>query len=315
MEIAYVYTKVRSEFGKDVNPVFVDEGAQMLSNSEGFNGSIPADEAEEEPMVQSNPCSFTYDTALPMSETEMNTEKVIIKSTAMKFTEGGWPKEIDPEEKQDTKRFVTKAQKQEEYKDSVVMMAPIIERCMKQNGTTDIYEEYFEGKDAAGDHSSTPPSMKAIAVMKDPNNLKRSAQKIMWQPGSTTRMGVAYSIMSFQDKRFSMDRLSLLSYIWDVARPNNPERELKPPSAMTCLDFNPKQHDMIAAGCYNGLVTVFDLKQKRAASIGQSDIPTTHHDPVYDVKWINSKTGREFVSTATDGRMLYWDIANMTAPL
>jgi hypothetical protein len=29
---------------------------------------------------------------------------------------------------------------------------------MKQNGTTDIYEMYFEGK--AEDHSSTPPSAK-----------------------------------------------------------------------------------------------------------------------------------------------------------
>lgn len=314
MEIAYVYTKVRTEFGKDCKPVFVDEPADMLRNNEGFEGTIPADEVEEKPMVVRNPSFFTYDTGRPMSETEMNTEKVVIKSTGFSFVEGGWPKEILPDEKQDTKRFITKAQKQEEYKDSVVAMGPIIERCMKQNGTTDIYEEYYEGEEGE-DFSSTPPSMKAIAVMKDPNDLKRSAQKIAWQPGSRTRMGVAYAIMNFQDRRFSMERLSALSYIWDVSRPNAPERALKPPSALTCMDFNPKQHDMLAGGCYNGLVTVFDLKQKREASIGQSDIPTTHHDPVYDVKWINSKTGREFVSTATDGRMLYWDIANMTAPL
>ena len=142
----------------------------MLRNNEGFDGAIAGDEGEEEGMVVRNPSMYTFDTANPMSECEMNTEKVIIKSTAMKFgqgrDEGGWPKEVDPTEKQDTKRFITKACKQEEYKDSVMHMGPIIERCMKQNGTTDIYEEYYADlKDE--DHSSTPPSMKAIAVMKD----------------------------------------------------------------------------------------------------------------------------------------------------
>ena len=56
----------------------------------------------------------------------------------------------------DTNRFRKKAEKDEEYKSSVKYLAPIIERCMKQNNTIDIYEEYFEGVDA--DHSSEPPS-------------------------------------------------------------------------------------------------------------------------------------------------------------
>ena len=88
----------------------------------------------------------------------MNTDTVVIKSTAMKHIEGGWPKEVDPTEKQDVTRFVTKAQKQQEYKDAVLTMGPVIARCMKQNGTCDIYEGYFD--DVEDDHSSTPPSAK-----------------------------------------------------------------------------------------------------------------------------------------------------------
>ena len=88
----------------------------------------------------------------------MNTDTVVIKSTAMKHIEGGWPKEVDPTEKQDVTRFVTKAQKQQEYKDALLTMGPVIARCMKQNGTCDIYEGYFD--DVEEDHSSTPPSAK-----------------------------------------------------------------------------------------------------------------------------------------------------------
>jgi hypothetical protein len=39
-----------------------------------------------------------------------------------------------------------------------MQMGPILQKCMKQNGTTDIYEAYFE--DVEEDHSSTPPSAK-----------------------------------------------------------------------------------------------------------------------------------------------------------
>ena len=60
----------------------------MLRNNEGFDGAIAGDEGEEEGMVVRNPSMYTFDTANPMSECEMNTEKVIIKSTAMKFGQG-----------------------------------------------------------------------------------------------------------------------------------------------------------------------------------------------------------------------------------
>lgn len=81
---------------------------------------------------------------LARSETEVNTDTVEIKSTAIKHVEGGWPKEVDATEKQDVTRYVTKMQKQAEYKESVLTMGPIIEKCMRQNGTVDIYERYFD---------------------------------------------------------------------------------------------------------------------------------------------------------------------------
>lgn len=100
----------------------------------------------------------------------------------------------------------------------------------------------------------------------------------------------------------------------DITKPNEPERSLKPPSPLTCLAFNPKQHDNVCGGCYNGLVTVYDLR-KEASFVGASEIPESHHDPVYECFWISSKTGTQFVSTSTDGRLLYWDTKNLEKPV
>jgi dynein intermediate chain 2 len=39
----------------------------------------------------------------------------------------------------------------------------------------------------------------------------------------------------------------------------------------------------------------------------KSKVEVSHFDPIYDVVWINSKTGQECASVASDGRLLFWD--------
>ena len=94
----------------------------------------------------------------------------------MRHVEGGWPRDVDFTEQTDTNRFRKKAEKDEEYKGSVKYLGPIVARCMKQNNTIDIYQEYFEGVNS--DHSSEPPSARGLAVFRDPNDIKRSATSV-----------------------------------------------------------------------------------------------------------------------------------------
>lgn len=62
------------------------------------------------------------------------------------------------------------------------------------------------------------------------------------------------------------------------------------------LVFRIQSTDNLVGGSYNGLINFFDLR-KPGATIGQavpletSVIEKSHHDPVYDVFWISSKTG------------------------
>ena len=69
----------------------------------------------------------------------------MLKITSMRHVEGGWPKDVDPTEQADVTRFRKKAEKDEDYKAALKVLGPLVGRCMKQNGTVDIYEEYFVG--------------------------------------------------------------------------------------------------------------------------------------------------------------------------
>ena len=103
------------------------------------------------------------------------------------------------------------------------------------------------------------------------------------------------------------------SYIWDIVNPNTPDQELSPPSPLCCLRFNPKTPDTLVGGSYNGLITFYDLR--KSGSTESSLIEKSHHDPVYDVFWITSKTGNQCASVSTDGQMLWWDIRKLSQPV
>ena len=46
----------------------------------------------------------------------------------------------------------------------------------------------------------------------------------------------------------------------------------------------------------------------------ESAIENSHHDPVYDVFWISSKTNSLCASVSTDGQMLFWDTRRLGEP-
>merc|ERR1719453_1436800 len=120
------------------------------------------------------------------------------------------------------------------------MLGPVISRCMKQNNTIDIYEEYFAGD--VSDHSGEPPSAKGLAVFRDPNAVKRTATRINWHPDGPTKIAVSYSILNFQDPRFMSARIPVSSYIW--------------------------------------LVTYYDLRRQVSTPLETSVIEKSLHDPV-----------------------------------
>eukprot|EP00595_Chromulina_sp_UTEXLB2642_P001995 CAMPEP_0196762078 /NCGR_PEP_ID=MMETSP1095-20130614/1431_1 /TAXON_ID=96789 ORGANISM="Chromulina nebulosa, Strain UTEXLB2642" /NCGR_SAMPLE_ID=MMETSP1095 /ASSEMBLY_ACC=CAM_ASM_000446 /LENGTH=578 /DNA_ID=CAMNT_0042112387 /DNA_START=85 /DNA_END=1821 /DNA_ORIENTATION=+ len=279
---------------------------------------IPVTDAYKSNYIMRNPSITNFDTAPNMSEHEANTERLVTKNTSMRHVEGGWPKDVDYTDHNDVSKFRKKAEKDDEYKGAVKTLGPIIAKCMKQNNTIDIYEEYFSGMTV--DHSSEPPSAKGLAVFRDPNEIKRAATSINWHPDpiASPKIAVSYSILNFQDPRFANTRMPQQSYIWDIFNPNTPDVELLPSSPLCCLRFNPKNSDSLVGGSYNGLISFYDLRRSNASKeitpTSCSIIEKSHHDPVYDVFWINSKTGNQCVSISTDGQMLWWDTRRLNEP-
>ncbi|KAJ3291402.1 Dynein intermediate chain 2, axonemal [Borealophlyctis nickersoniae] len=299
MEIVYVYQRKRREFGRQ--PTFRDRPAEL-------GVSIPPDPPYARNYIERKLSVCEVQSVPEKSEHEVNTESLAFTNRGILHIQGGWPKDVDPTDVEHTIRYRKKVEKDDEYIRAVQTLGNSMEHCIKQNNAIDIYEEYFG--DAPDTITIDPPSAKSLNVYRDPNSLKRAATYVSWYPDDGHKIAVAYSVLDFQQMPANM---CFDSYIWDVENPNVPDQTLTPPSPLVSVKYNPKDPHVLVGGCYNGLIAYWDTR-KGAFPVDTSAVEKSHRDPVYNLAWVQSKSGSEFFSVSTDGQVLWWDIRKLTEP-
>jgi dynein intermediate chain 1 len=74
------------------------------------------------------------------------------------------------------------------------------------------------------------------------------------------------------------------------------------------MDFHPHSHALLAVGCYDGTVKVYDIRRNDSTPLYVSDIKSGKHtDPVWEVKWQDDVgSDMHFFSVSSDGRVANW---------
>uniref|UniRef100_A0A087XWB9 Dynein, axonemal, intermediate chain 2b n=1 Tax=Poecilia formosa TaxID=48698 RepID=A0A087XWB9_POEFO len=222
--------------------------------------------------------------------------------------EGAWPKDINPRDLEQTVRFKKKIEKEENYVNSLVHLGYVMDHCIRQNNTIDIYQEHF--KEDEIEKVPEFPTAKTMSVFRDPNQVKRTITGLSWHPDGGRKLAAAYCSLDFQK---SPPDMSFDSYIWDLEKPNYPEMALKPESPLVCLDYNPKDPHTLLGGSYGGQIVLWDTR-RGSQPVEYSSLEHTHRDPVYKIIWLQSKTGTDAFSASTDGQILWWDVRKLSEP-
>jgi len=291
LSISYDYTKQRKEFG--IHPSF--------GHSQNLVVSIAPDESEMEQWIRTAETTVDLDCIPKMAVHDANTEQYVVKEKGTVHCDGAWPQEVKTNEFVDRQRALRRIKNEVPYQQAVVQLMKNAEVAIQQNNTIDLFEDYFL-KDT-NQYASEPPTCKTVSVFRDPNEIKRSVTHLCWHPDLPNKIACSYSILQFQQMP---DKMPMSSYIWNVNKPNEPEHEIVPQSPLCCLVYNPRSPDFLVGGSYNGLVATWDLR-KGSHPVDSSILEKSHHDPVYDIFWIQSRTGNECVSVSTDGTLLWWD--------
>ena len=203
-------------------------------------------------------------------------------------------------------------EKGEGFAEKVVNLIENTEDILKQNLRIDVYEDYFDEskyiKDAVPVDESY--SIKIKTVFKDICPYKRSISKVCFSPEEQNKIAIAYKIHD-SDNSILIDKNKLPCLIWDINNPNVPLSILYPTNnseIITCA-FNSKYPNILGCGCSNGNVIIFDIKTSK--QLVTSKLEYCHSESIRDFVWLKSKFGTEFVTTSTDGKVIWWDIRDL----
>lgn len=297
MDIQYSYQKKRNEFGRQC--LFSDKGPDVLDNY------LPDRKLFKEYILK-DPISRSTQCAPVQAEHFLNTTRAEFSNMGINHVEGGWPKDVNMTDEEQTKRYRRKIEKDEGFNHTMMQLFKNMENCILQNNAVNIYQQYFS------DVEPTPlverSSARTVNVYQDQSVPTRPITNISWSPDNQTKLAITHCNMQFQSY---VARETPFSYIWEVENPNRPLVTLKPQHPIVCLEYNPKDSHGLVSGHINGQVAVWDIRKSREP-VELSLIENSFTDPVHKVLWIHSKTGTEFFSCSTDGQIKWWDIRKMS---
>jgi len=232
-------------------------------------------------------------------------------------------------------------------------MSHACEEALIQNEITNIFEDDFSAL-AEEDGMSGNRKESIVTEYQSFTHLTYSKNKVVsaiqWLPHRKGVVAVACTEALSHAERVVRAGRPAAAYIliWNFKDPIHPEYVLQAPFEVFSFHFNPMNPEIIAAGCYNGQVVVWDMhgEHERIASMKQlsnregdandeatipiikcryfSAIEFSHHSVVTDLRWLpgveisnrgkvskaaeGSRDCSFFSTTAGDGKVNFWDI-------
>lgn len=184
----------------------------------------------------------------------------------------------------------------------------ILERIVNQNKEDDIYQDATFWEDAADSYRTDGKgSLLPLWCFCSERSKKKQVTSLLFHPKFPDMFAVGFGSYDF------LEQNSGLIYIYSLKNTSHPEYTFSTESGVTCLDFHPQHPSLLAVGCYDGSVRVFDVQLKSNKPIYSSSIKNgTHSDPVWEVKWQEEDVAKEhnFYSVSGDGIIANWIMTN-----
>ena len=193
------------------------------------------------------------------------------------------------------------------YSKSFQRCLKIMERMIVQNNEQQKFRDYkYMFTDTYKDaNKSKETSTCALWKISFQAIKKKSVTSLCWNPRYRDLFAVGYGSYEFGRKKSG-------GYICLCTLKNgmSPELTLKTDNHVMCLDFHPNSEALLAVGLYDGVVLVYDIRNKSKQPIYSSSIKTKKHtDPVWQVKWDPDKSKNyNFYSISSDGRVMNWSL-------
>lgn len=182
----------------------------------------------------------------------------------------------------------------------------VLERMVNQNAEDEIFQDFKYWEDVSDLFRAGFGSLLPLWKFSSDRCKRKHVTALKWNPAYPDLFAVAYGSFDFMHQ--ATGALSFFS----LKNTSYPEYHFATESGVMTLDFHPQRSSLVAVGCYDGNVLVFDVRVSAKKPIYCSSIKTGKHtDPVWQVQWQNEEPGKDlfFFSVSSDGQVLSWSLS------
>ena len=179
----------------------------------------------------------------------------------------------------------------------------ILERMVNQNHEDEIFQDFKYWEDRSDNFRQGEGSLLPLWRFNSEKTKRKQVTALCWNPKYHDLFAVGYGSYDF------MRQGSGVICCYSLKNTFHPEFMFSTEAGVMALDFHPLHESLLAVGCYDGTVMVFDVRNKTNRPIYSSSIRTGKHtDPVWQVHWQEEDLAKElnFFSISTDGQVASW---------
>ena len=179
----------------------------------------------------------------------------------------------------------------------------ILERMVNQNAEDEVFQDFKYWEDVSDWYRGNEGSLLPLWRFSTERTKRKQVTTLCWNPTYPDLFAVAYGSYDF------MRQGSGMVCCFSLKNTSHPEYTFNTDSGVMCLDFHQHHQSLLAVGCYDGTVLVFDVRNKVNRPIYSSSIRTGKHtDPVWQVHWQEEDLAKElnFFSISSDGQVASW---------
>ncbi|KAH8367825.1 hypothetical protein KR084_003263 [Drosophila pseudotakahashii] len=306
----FIYSRERRRFGRQCR--FQDRNELMVS--------VQPSGRQRLKYIMRNPSVRSTQLSRQMALTIMETENVTLDQHGMYHNEGGWPKEVNPWDEEQTQRHRKKVEREDSWGEQVLEMIRSTMAVAEQNNTLNIYQNFFADLPADLAHDIRMRFRARVAnVFHDLWLPSRQMNSIEWMPNNDRQF-----MTQFTNQFQKGERLRLVTdepfgeanafYVWDVKNPLKPKISYDSKEPVSLAKICPKDENNMVGGTGQGQVCLWSTF-KGGLPERNCPLEVSHRETTSALCWVHSKSNTEFYSGSLDGSIKYWDTRDLKMPM
>ncbi|XP_064538768.1 dynein intermediate chain 3, ciliary [Drosophila montana] len=306
-----VLTRERRRFGRQC--VFEDRNELMVSVHPSSRLRLK--------YIMGNPQTRSVQLSAVMAFSEMETENATYDEHGMYHYEGGWPKEVNMNDEEQTVRHRKKVERDDAWGDEVKELIRTTMNTARQNNAINIYNHFFD--DLPSDMGRTicmPFKSRTINIIHDMWQPQRHMSVINWMPNNNKQILTQYSnlfLLRNEKRRMvtndDTNGSTNAFYVWDVKNPIKPLYYYDSIEIVSCAKICPKEENNMAAGTYTGKVCTWETFESGMPT-SMCPMEAAHREMTSSLTWVYSKSNTEFYTSSLDGSIKFWDTRDLKMP-